>query len=227
LTEQSSLDDRIHVEIWSDVACPWCYIGKRRFETALTGFAHRERVTVTWRSFQLDPSAPRERPAGAAEHLAHKYGMPVEEAQARLRHVTELAAAEGLEYRFELQRGGNTFDAHRLLQLAAAQGIQADVKERFLRGYFSEGAPIGDPEALERLAVEAGLPQDDVRETLLTERYAEEVRDDERTAAALGIGGVPFFVVDRSLAVSGAQPPEVLAELLRRAVPGERALASQ
>jgi predicted DsbA family dithiol-disulfide isomerase len=203
----------MHVEIWSDIACPWCYIGKRRFETALADFEQRDQVTVTWRSFQLDPSAPRESDLSAAERLAQKYGMSDVEVGARLAQVTEIAAAEGLEYRFDLQRPGNTFDAHRLTHLDDA------LVERLFRGYFTEGAAIGDPADLERLAVEAGLPADAVREVVLTERYAEEVREDQRTAASLGINAVPFFVVDRSIAVSGAQSPEVLGELLRRALP--------
>jgi predicted DsbA family dithiol-disulfide isomerase len=206
----------MHVEIWSDIACPWCYIGKRRFERALESFEQRELVTVTWRSFELDPAAPRHETRGTAEHLARKYGMSVEQAHARLEQMTELAAAEGLGYRFDLQRRGSTFDAHRLVHLGAAHGLQDAVKERLLAGYFTEGAAIADHETLERLAVEAGLPGDEVRELLLTERYGEEVRDDERLAASLGIGAVPFFVVDRSVAVSGAQPPAVLLELLSR-----------
>jgi predicted DsbA family dithiol-disulfide isomerase len=208
----------MHVEIWSDIACPWCYIGKRRFERALEGFEQRDEVAVRWRSFELDPAAPRAVELPAAEHLARKYGMSVEEAQARLDQITELAAGEGLEYRFDLQRRGNTFDAHRLLQMGAAHGLQDAVKERLMRGYLTEGAAIADHGALRRLAAEAGLPEDEVAEVLLTERYAEEVRDDERTAASLGINAAPFFVVDRKIAVSGAQPPEILRELLRRGV---------
>ncbi|HEX6389537.1 MAG TPA: DsbA family oxidoreductase [Solirubrobacteraceae bacterium] len=209
----------MHVEIWSDIACPWCYIGKRRFEAALTAFEHRDDVTVTWRSFQLDPSAPAVREGGAAELLMEKLETTREEVSARLAQVTALAAAEGLEYRFDLQRPGNTFDAHRLVHLGRAHGIADAVNERLFHGYFSEGAAIGDPADLERLAVDAGLPKAEVHELLLTERYAEDVRDDQRTAASLGITGVPFFVVDRSVAVSGAQPPELLGELLRRAMP--------
>jgi predicted DsbA family dithiol-disulfide isomerase len=214
----------MNVEIWSDIACPWCYIGKRRFEAALARFEHRDQVKVTWRSFELDPGAPRHREVAAAEHLARKYGMSLEQAQARLAQVTEIAAAEGLEYRFDRQRAGNTFDAHRLLHLAAGYGVQNALKERFLKGYFADGEPIGDPDTLQRLAADAGLPADEVREVLLTERYAEEVREDERTAAALGITAVPFFVVDRAIGAAGAQPPEVLEELLRRALPAEPAI---
>jgi len=205
------------VEIWSDIACPWCYVGKRRFEAALAGFEGREEVQVTWRSFELDPHAPLERDVDAAAHLADKYGMSREEALDKQRHMTEIAARDGLELRFDLARGGNTFDAHRLLHLAHIHGAQDALKERLLRAYLTEGEIIGDPGVLERLAVETALPEDDVRDLLATDRYAEEVRDDQRTAAALGISAVPFFVVNRSLGAAGAQPPAVLAELLRQA----------
>jgi predicted DsbA family dithiol-disulfide isomerase len=206
----------MNVEIWSDIACPWCYVGKRRFEAALAGFEHRDEVTVTWRSFELDPAAPREREVDGATHLAQKYGTTRDKALAMHAQMTEVAAGEGLDFRFDLARGGNTFDAHRLIHLAAAHGMQDALKERFMSAYLTEGEPIGDPAALERLAVEAGLPADEVREVLAGDRYAAEVRDDERTAHALGIHAVPFFVVDRAMGAAGAQPPEVLAELLRR-----------
>ena len=207
----------LNVEIWSDIACPWCYVGKRRFEAALAGFEHRDEVAVTWRSFELDPSAPREREVEGATHLAQKYGTSREQALAMQARMTEVAAGDGLEFRFDLARGGNTFDAHRLLHLAAAHGAQDAMKERLMRAYLTEGEVIGDPAVLERLGAEAGLPEDEVRDLLAGDRFAEEVRDDERTAASLGIGAVPFFVVDRKIGASGAQPPEVLGELLRRA----------
>ena len=207
----------LNVEIWSDIACPWCYVGKRRFEAALAEFEHSEEVTVTWRSFELDPSAPREREGDRVDHLARKYGTTREQAQAMHDQMTAVAATEGLDFRFDIARSGNTFDAHRLTHLAAAHGLQDAMKERLLRAYLSEGVPIGDPSALERLAIEVGLPEDEVRNLLAGERYAAEVRDDEGTAAALGITAVPFFVVDRAIAASGAQPPELLLELLDRA----------
>jgi predicted DsbA family dithiol-disulfide isomerase len=206
----------VEVEIWSDVVCPWCYIGERRFEAALGVFEHRDRVQVTSRSFELDPSAPRSRDLDGVTHLAQKYGVSVEQARAMQQNVVDLAAAEGLELRFDIARRGNTFDAHRLLHLAAERGLQRELNERLMRGYFTEGVPIGEPAALERLATEVGLPAEDVRQVLDSDRYAEDVREDERTAAAFAISGVPFFVVDRSLGVSGAQPPEVLGELLCR-----------
>jgi predicted DsbA family dithiol-disulfide isomerase len=206
----------VHVEIWSDIACPWCYVGKRRFETALAAFEHRDDVTVTWRSFELDPAAPREREVDGATHLAEKYGTSREQAHAMHQRMTDVAAGEGLEFRFDLARGGNTFDAHRLTHLAAAHGLQDAMKERLMRAYLTEGEPIGDPATLERLAIDAGLPEDEVRDLLAGDRYADEVREDERTAAQFGIHAVPFFVVDRALGASGAQPAEVFGELLRR-----------
>jgi predicted DsbA family dithiol-disulfide isomerase len=204
------------VEIWSDIACPWCYVGKRRFEAALATFEQRDDVEVVWRSFELDPAAPRERPVDGATHLAEKYGTTRERALEMHRHMTEVAAGDGLEFRFDRARGGNTFDAHRLLHLAAEHGLQDAVKERLMRAYLTEGEPIGDPGALERLAVGAGLPPEAVADVLATDRFAAEVRADERTAAELGIHAVPFFVVDRALGASGAHPPEVLGEMLRQ-----------
>jgi predicted DsbA family dithiol-disulfide isomerase len=206
----------MHVEIWSDIACPWCYVGKRRFEAALAAFEHRDDVTVTWRSFELDPTAARERAVDGATHLAEKYGTSREQAVAMQQRMTDVAAEEGLEFRFDRARAGNTFDAHRLIHLGAAHGVQDAMKERLMRAYLTEGEPIGDPEALARIAIDAGLPEDEVRELLAGDRFGAEVRDDERTAAQFGIHAVPFFVVDRALGASGAQPPEVFAELLRR-----------
>ena len=206
----------MHVEIWSDIACPWCYVGKRRFEAALAAFEHRDEVRVTWRSFELDPSAPREREGVGAAHLARKYGTSREQALAMHQRMTATAAEDGLDFRFDLARGGNTFDAHRLVHLAEAHGVQDAMKERLMRAYLTEGELMSDAATLERLAVEVGVPADAVRQMLATDRYAAEVRDDERTATSLGITAVPFFVIDRRIGAAGAQPPEVLGELLRR-----------
>jgi predicted DsbA family dithiol-disulfide isomerase len=207
----------VHVEIWSDIACPWCYVGKRRFEAALAGFEHRDAVTLTWRSFELDPGAPAEREGDLAAHLASKYGSSVEQARARHAQMTELAAAEGLDFHFDRARGGNTFDAHRLVHLAEAHGVQDAMEERLMRAYLSEGELMSDHAALARLAADAGLPADEVADLLAGDRFSAEVREDERTGAELGITGVPFFVVDRAFGASGAQPPEVLRGLLERA----------
>jgi predicted DsbA family dithiol-disulfide isomerase len=206
----------MHVEIWSDIACPWCYVGKRRFEAALAAFEHRDAVRVTWRSFELDPGAPSEQEGDRAEHLARKYGSSVEQARAMQEQMTAVAATEGLAFRFDLARAGNTLDAHRLVHLAAAHGRQDAMKERLLRAYLCEGELMTDHPALERLAVEAGLDAGETRELLAGDRFATEVREDERTASALGITAVPFFVVDRRMGAAGAQPPEVLGKLLQQ-----------
>jgi predicted DsbA family dithiol-disulfide isomerase len=207
----------MNVEIWSDVVCPWCYIGKRRFERALASFDHPDEVTVTYRSFELDPEAPAERTGTHAEHLARKYGMTTAQAEQANRQMTERAADDGLEFRFDLIRGGNTFDAHRLLHLAEDHGLQPQLKERLLRATFTEGLPIADKPTLVRLATEAGLPAAQVQAVLDGDAYADAVRADEQQAAQYGISGVPFFVADGKYAVSGAQPSEVLLQLLRRA----------
>jgi predicted DsbA family dithiol-disulfide isomerase len=202
----------LNVEIWSDVVCPWCYIGKRRFEAAVEQFDGE--VAVTWRSFELDPGAPAVREHTASEHLAAKYGMSREQAESSHAQMTELAAQEGLEYHFERARGGNSFDAHRLTHLAEANGLQGEAMERIMRGYFTEGVAIGDREALIELATEIGL---DAREALEGDAYADAVREDEYLAQRIGIQGVPFFVLDRRYGVSGAQPAEVLVQALEKA----------
>jgi predicted DsbA family dithiol-disulfide isomerase len=204
----------VHVEIWSDIACPWCYVGKRRFETAVANFEHRDEVSVRWRSFELDPAAPLTREGDGADHLARKYGMSREQALAMQANLTAVAATEGLALRFDIARGGNTFDAHRLVQLAAAHDLQDQMQERLFRAYFGEGVAVGDPAALEPLATEIGLPASEVRDVLATQRYAEEVREDEREAMELGITAVPFFAVDRAIGVAGAHPPELLRKVL-------------
>jgi predicted DsbA family dithiol-disulfide isomerase len=205
------------VEIWSDIVCPWCYLGKRRFEAALGAFEHRDDVTVMWRSFELDPEAPVSPEGTATERLAAKYGMSLERAATLHTEMTERAAAEGLEYRFDIARSGNTFDAHRMIHLAATYGQQAAAKERLMRAYFTEGEPISDRDALVRLVAELGVDEQDARDALEFDRFAEDVRSDEQLAARLGIQGVPFFVLDRRYGVSGAQPPETLLGALERA----------
>ncbi len=151
------------VEIWSDIACPWCYVGKRRFETALAQFEHRDEVRVTWRSFELDPSAPREREGDRAARLAEKYGMTLEQARAAEHQLGGVAAGEGLDFHFDIARSGRTFDGHRMIHLAAEHDLQDAMKERLLRAYFTEGELIGDHDTLVRLAAEVGLPEDEVR----------------------------------------------------------------
>jgi predicted DsbA family dithiol-disulfide isomerase len=205
------------IDIWSDIACPWCYVGKRRLEEALQQFEHSDEVNVRWHSFELDPSAPAERDGDNAANLASKYGTTLEQAQAMLASMTETAAGDGLELHFERARSGNTFDGHRLLHLALEYGCQDAMKERLMRAYFTEGELISDHATLRRLALEVGLPPSAVDEMLAGDRYAEEVRTDEHTAHRLGITGVPFFAVNRAVGAAGAQSPEYLLEMLRHA----------
>ncbi|GAC1588194.1 MAG: protein disulfide isomerase FrnE [Acidimicrobiales bacterium] len=205
------------VEIWSDVVCPWCYIGKRRFEAALAAFDHRDDVEVVWKSFELDPGAPAVREGDLTTHLANKYGTGVAGAQEMIDRMTAQAAGEGLEYRLGAARGGNTFDAHRLIHLGAARGMQDAIKERLLAGYHCDGTAIGDRTALVALAVGAGLDPEEVHAVLDSDAFAEAVRADEREGNDLGITGVPFFVIGRRYGVSGAQPSAVLLDALQRA----------
>jgi predicted DsbA family dithiol-disulfide isomerase len=208
---------RLKVEVWSDIVCPWCAIGDRRLKTALETFPYRDDVEVVWHAFELDPSAPAVRGGDSVEHLARKYGRSMVEARQMIQRVIDTAAKDGLDLKLFEARGGNTFDAHRVLRLAAARGVHDAVKDRFFRAYFAEGEPIGDRDVLARLAGEAGLDVAEVQSVLAGDRYADEVRADEATARSIGVTGVPFFVIDGRVAVSGAQPSEALLQVLDRA----------
>jgi predicted DsbA family dithiol-disulfide isomerase len=206
----------LQVEIWSDIACPWCYVGKRRFEAALAAFEHRDEVQVIWRAFELDPDAPAEREGERAARLAEKYNTTVERAREMERNMTDTAAGEGLAFRFDIARSGATFDAHRVVHLAALHGLQDEMKERLLKAHLGEGELMSDHDTLVRLGEEIGLPKEELIDTLASDRFAAEVREEERTAFGFGISAVPTFVIDRQFGVSGAQPPELLLEMLRR-----------
>jgi predicted DsbA family dithiol-disulfide isomerase len=207
----------MQVEIWSDVICPWCYIGKRRFEQALAQFWQRENVSVIWRSFELDPNAPPQYPGTLEERLSRKYGVSTQEAAAMNARVSGIAKEVGLEYRLDNARPGNTFDAHRLLHFAAARQLGDRATERLMHAYFSEALPVGDRAALARLAPEFGIAESDALAMLESDAYSDAVRADEARAAGFGISGVPFFVFDEKSGVSGAQPVEVFAEALQQA----------
>ena len=207
----------MQVEIWSDVVCPWCYLGKRRFERALESFGHRDEVSVVYRSFELDPSAPPGAGTPTVEMLASKYGMTVEQANDAQRQMELRAAQDGLDFRMEGLRSGNTRDAHRLLQLAKARHRQAELAERLHRAYFSEQESIFDHSSLARLAVEAGLDRDEVLSVLASDEYSDAVDTDEAMARALGATGVPLFVIDRRYGISGAQSPETIVQVLDQA----------
>jgi len=194
------------IEIWSDIVCPWCYIGKRRFETALASFEHRDAVEVIWRSFELDPDAPVSLGMPLDDMLARKYGMSLSEAKAANARVTELAAGEGLLYHLETAQPGNSFAAHRLVHLAGTKGLAGAAHERLMKAYFTDGLAIGDRGVLARLAVEVGLEAGEARRVLEADDYAQQVRDDEGRAAQFGISGVPFFAIEETWGISGAQP---------------------
>ncbi len=206
----------MRIEIWSDVVCPWCYIGKRNLEAALAEFPHADQVTVEWRSFELDPTTPTQVGLSMDEVLERKYGMSPDQAATANRQMTELAARVGLEYHLDRVRIGNTFDAHRLLHLAAHEGRGGEMKERLLHAYFTEGRTVSDPASLTDLAAEIGLDRERVGAVLASDEYADEVRADEARAVELGSTGVPFFVLDGRFGIPGAQPPDVLLRLLHR-----------
>jgi predicted DsbA family dithiol-disulfide isomerase len=209
----------MQIEIWSDVICPWCYIGKRRFEQALAQFPRRDEVQVVWRSFELDPRAPQQYPGTLDEMLARKYGVSPPQAAAMNARVTGLAQEVGLEYRLSQARPGNTFDAHRLLHYATSRKEGDRATERIMHAYFSEALPVGDRAALARLAPDFGMAEADALAVLESDAWADAVRADEARAADLDISGVPFFVLDGRSGISGAQPVAVFAEALRQALP--------
>jgi predicted DsbA family dithiol-disulfide isomerase len=209
--------EAVRVEIWSDVVCPWCYIGKRRFEKALARFDHSDEIEVVWRSFQLHPEHPKGLREPLEESLAAKIGGSVEQVRAMNDHVKSLAAAEGLDYDFERYTLVNTFDAHRLTHLAKAHGIGAKLHERFLRAQLIEGELLDDADTLVRLSAETGVPRDDARRVLEGDDYTADVDGDISELRSLGGNGVPFFVIGRRYGVSGAQRTEVFLRALEAA----------
>ncbi|MEQ1589282.1 MAG: DsbA family oxidoreductase [Gallionella sp.] len=206
----------MQIEIWSDVICPWCYIGKRRFETALAQVEDRSNINVIWRSFELDPNAPRQHQGALNEMLSRKYYVSLQQADEMSARVTAQAKEVGLEYRLTHARPGNTFDAHRLLHFAADKQMGDQAIEIIMHAYFSESLPVGDREALAKLAPQFGIAESEVFEMLASEQYSDAVRADELRAANFGITGVPFFVFDEKLGISGAQPVEVFIKALQQ-----------
>ena len=201
------------VEIWSDIVCPWCYIGKRRFETALADFDHP--VEIEWRSFQLDPEFPRGKAIPVYDALAEKFGGGREQVREMTGRVKDLAAIEGLDYDFEHGVMVNTFDAHRLAHHAKSQGLGPEMHERLMRAQLIEGQTLSDVDTLVRLAEEIGV--EGAGPVVTSDQYTADVDADIQQARLLGATGVPFFVLDRKYGVSGAQPAEVFAQALRQA----------
>jgi len=203
----------MRVDIWSDVICPWCYLGKARFSQALGAFAHRDEVEVVYRSFELDPSYPKDRHETTLAMLSGKYGMSEADARAAESRIAGLAAAEGLGFE-PVRPVGNTFDIHRVLQLGLAK---AELVRAVDQAYFAQGRPVFDADVITGIAAGAGLDADLTEDVIDGDAYAEQVREDELQARQLGITGVPFFVFDMALGVSGAQSTEVLASALQQA----------
>ncbi|XAS68576.1 DsbA family oxidoreductase [Micrococcaceae bacterium Sec5.7] len=205
------------IEIWSDVACPWCYIGKRRFEAALAEFPHRDSVEVQWRSYQLDPTLPEHYDGTELDYLSTRKGMAPEQVTQMFDHVAAQAKGEGLNYRFDDVVVANSFTAHRLIHLAAAHGKQDAAKERLLSDHFEHGKDIGHQAYLTSLGQDLGLDAGELAELFTTDKYSDDVHQDFAEARALGISGVPFFVIDRKFGLSGAQPSETFTEALNQA----------
>jgi len=204
------------VEVWADIVCSWCYVGKRHLERALSALPDAERVDLRWRSFELDPTIAPD--AGSAdEELARRRGLTLAEARTMHEETERMGAEIGIRFDFARARRGNTFNAHRVLHMAQAEGRQIGMMGRLLAAYFSEGEPIGDPAALARVAGGAGLDPAAVEAMLESDAYAADVRGDEREAAALGISAVPFFVIDRRLGLAGAHPAETLRDAIEQA----------
>ena len=203
------------IQIWSDVLCPFCYIGKRNLETALQQFEHRDQVQIEWKSFELDPNAPKNTNPKLVEVLARKYGKTLAEAQLMNDRMTASARSAGLEFHLEKAIPTNSFDAHRLLQLARKHGLEDHAEEILFAAYLTEGKDIADPKTLKELAARMGLPPNEVQQIFETDIFAAEVRADEEAAYQISIQGVPFFLMEEKFALSGAQPSDSFLEALR------------
>lgn len=205
------------VEIWSDIVCPFCYIGKRNFEQALTQFSHKEHIKIHWRSFELQPGLKTDGSQNQYEHLAASKGWTLDYSKKVHAQITEKAKEAGLEYNFDKTSPANSFNAHRLSHLAAKHGLQDEAEEQLFSAFFTEGMDINDDEILVGLGKAIGLAEMEIREMLQSDLYTGEVQDDISKARQAGIQGVPFFVLNGKYAVSGAQPPAVLLDALQKA----------
>ena len=207
----------MRVDVWSDIVCPWCYIGKRRFERAAAALGEGVRVEMVHRAFQLNPGMPQGQTSSRRDYLMAKYGWPESQADAMDARMQQLAAADGLEYHLAGTSTGNTFDAHRVVHFARAGGREDAALERLYRAYFTEQRSIFDHESLVTLGADAGLDAAETRRMLESDTYADAVAIDIQDAAALRVSGVPFFVIDNRFGISGAQSSDVFLEALRRA----------
>ncbi|WP_396643036.1 DsbA family protein [Microbacterium sp.] len=213
------MTDAIKIDVWSDIACPWCYIGKRNLENGLAEASadpDGPRVEVTYHSYELSPDTPVDFEGDEVSYLANHKGVPLEQAREMIDRVTDVAAASGLAYRYDLLKHTNTVKAHELLHFAKDKGRQLDMAERLMAAYFTEGKHVGRIDDLVALAAEVGFDADETREALESERYLADVRADQAQAQTYGINGVPFFVIDGKYGVSGAQPAEAFAQIARQ-----------
>lgn len=202
------------VEIWSDVVCPFCYIGKRKFEKALEGFDGKEKVEIEWRSFQLDPDMQYVPGQSVHEYLGKRKGVTSKEGKQMNDSMAAMAKEVGLQYNFDKAIVSNTFDAHRLLHLAKKHGVQNEMKERLFAAYYTEGKNIGALDTLIQLGEEVGLAASEIKTTLQSDAFSKEVEQDQYEAQQVGVRGVPFFVFNNKYAVSGAQPTELFQQVL-------------
>lgn len=202
------------VEIWSDVMCPFCYIGKRHFEQALEKLPFKNEIEVVWKSFQLNPEYQNTSNETVYEYLSRSKGMPIEQARQMTKQVVDMAAAAGLKIDFDTNIPANTFNAHRLIHLAAQHGLQDLAEEKLFKAHFVKSKNIGEDSVLTELAVEIGLDKDEAEKVLKSDEYAEAVRYDIYESQNLGIRGVPYFVMDRKYGVSGAQPVQAFTDAL-------------
>ena len=205
------------VEIWSDIGCPFCYIGKRNFEAGIEEFAGKDDLEVVYRSFQLDPTAAKEPEETMAELLAKKYDKSVKEVEIMNNQVVDTAKAAGLEFNMEKVVPSNSRDAHRLVKLAREEGLDAEAMDRLYKAYFTDGVNVADTEALVGIGTSIGLEEEKVREMLDSDLYKEQVIEDQNVANKLGAQGVPLFVINRKYGISGAQPPQAFKEVLTKA----------
>lgn len=207
---------KIQVEVWSDIACPFCYIGKRKFEESLNHFNHKEDVEINWKSFQLMPDAKKENDITMNEMLAERYGKTVEWAKQMNDSVTETAKEAGLDFNLDIAKFTNTLDGHRLIHLAAEHGLQDKAKEKLLSAYFAEGKNVSNKETLIQIGKEIGLKPDEVKQMLESDKFIKDVKEDIMNGQKLGLTGVPFFVFNRKYAVSGAQSSDIFLDVLKK-----------
>lgn len=206
----------MRVDIWSDVVCPFCYIGKKRLESAAEEAGVE--LEIHWHSFQLDPDAPARLEISNSERLAQKYGRSIEDVEEMQRNITEMAKAEGIEFNWQIANSGNTFNAHRIIHLAQSKGLGSEAEEAFFFSYMTQGLPIGERETLEDVASRIGLNPVEVDDLLDSDEYADFVKFDQEVAREqLKVTGVPFFVFDQRVALAGAQPKEVFLQVLEKA----------